>query len=990
MRKQAKYLIDDIRFNIFNCATSWDYDDRINNDSDSAFPTKLKDDASGFGVRVIREFQKQTTGNMALEMLYITEKSADGVYVKICSEKDEVLFSFTTKDGYFYFNDKKTDIPSVLGVVRTKVSFDLDKKSAVFFVDGKTACSDALGEFCDASKLILGTTGETEIIVEPVKNKLYIDYIANENFLGTQTYIPQPWIVDGDFVMNDVVYEDWKNRYTYPSVTAKAGEKKSAYLPVDKTEGNVICEGYFFMPEGADEVRFALKDADKEIFAVKTNKCCFETMNGDFLRKFNPNVWQLIRFETDGDNVLVKICGKKCGTFAMNGNSFDGIMISFDAKMDGSLGFADIVCEANIDYPDYCPEPKAVRHPEYEVGMNICNMWREGHHFGWDRITYFKDNLPLIGPYDEGLPEVADWEIKMMVEHGVTFQHFCWYCPNTVINAPFKRSRMDNALRDGFMNSRYSDMMKFIIMWENTIYADTNPENFKNYIWPYWCEYYFTDPRYLIINNRPVVNLWCMKFVDQWGGPEKAKEVISFMNEDIKKFGFDGMYIMATASGFYKDISDYADITYTYHFGKQGYSPDHQKACINNLNGYHEKDGLAAYMQTASVGFNACPWHGADARVPLITPDDFEDVLRFIKKHNDDIENKDWQDKLFMMSTWNEYGEGTYIMPSHLHGFEYLDRIRKVFVDENGQNENLLPDESQQKRITYLRVPDRVMIRRLGYEKITGVTPNTVVNGIYFDKDFDKSIIRACGNNLEFTGNSVIVSPSNEDREHYDVLLVDKENGIFNADEGTHIRVKIRSVGGYSTFRVPFLTKDDQRWNHKKITPNFFSKDSDGVIIYDFYIKSLQTWKGIVTDIRVDNMNKVPFEIISIELMKYVGELIDDVNITANGNVVRFEFNPIVKDGDVVVSFDPGLGAFRRLKLYWKYFETTKTLELASTKHTVLLTLDSSEAIVDGKTKALRVPMTMRDGLPTFSVNELCDFMGYKYEFDGKDFKITL
>ncbi len=985
MQKQAKYLIDDIRFNLLSAASSWDYDDRVNNDSDSAFPVKLKDNASGYGVRVIREFQKQTSGKMALEMLYITEKTADGVYVKMCSENDEVLFEFVTRDGYFSFNGEKTDEPSVLGVVRTKTVFDLDNKTALFAVNGKTVATSVLNSFKDAAKLILGTTGETEIIVEPVKNKLYIDYIANENFLGSEKYMPEPWVLDGDFVMNDVQYDDWKNRYTYPSVTAKAGEKKTAFLPVEKSE-NVILEGYFIMPEGTDEVKFSLKNKDEEIFGVRTNNCAFETLDGDFLRNYTANVWQEIRLETEGTDVVVKICGKKCGTFSMKKSSFDGILVSFDAKKDGSFGFADIVCEANIKYDDYCPEPKPVRHPEYEVGMNICNMWREGHHFGWDRITYFKDNLPLIGPYDEGLPEVADWEIKMMVEHGVTFQHFCWYCPDSILAQPFKRSRMDNALRDGFMNARYSDMMKFIIMWENTMYKNTNPEHFKAYIWPYWCEYYFTDPRYLIINNRPIVNLWCMKFVEQWGGPEKAKEVIAFMNEDIKRYGFDGMYIMATANGFYKDISEYADITYTYHFGKQGYSPDHQKACINNLNGYHEKQGLAAYMQTASVGFNPCPWHGADARVPIITPDDFEEVLRFIKKHNDDITQKDWQDKLFMMSTWNEYGEGTYIMPSHLHGFEYLDRIRKVFVDEKGHNENLLPDENQQKRITYLRVPDRVMVRRLGYEPVKGVVPNTVVKEL----DFSKEIVHRCNVDLEFTENSVIARPGDDDFEHYDVLFVDKENGLFDACEGTHIRVRLKSLDGYSTFRIPFLTTEDDRWNHKKISPNFYGHTKDGVVTYDFNAAALETWKGKITDLRIDNMNKVAFEILSVQLMKYVGEEYVKIRILADGNECRCEYCPEIKGEDVVVSFDPGLGCFRRLKLYWKYFETTRTLELASTKHTVLYTLDSDKAVVDGKDVKLRVPMTMRDGIPTMSVNELCDFMGYKYDFDGKVFSIVL
>jgi hypothetical protein len=329
-------------------------------------------------------------------------------------------------------------------------------------------------------------------------------------------------------------------------------------------------------------------------------------------------------------------------------------------------------------------------------------------------------------------------------------------------------------------------------------------------------------------------------------------------------------------------------------------------------------------------------------------------------------------------------------MPSHLHGFEYLDRIRKVFIDENGQNENLLPNESQQKRITYLRVPDRVMVRRLGYEPVKGVVPNVVVKSFTFEDMMKNDIVHRCNVDLEFTGHSVIVRPGKEDFEHYDVHFVDKENGLFDTAEGTHIRVRVKSLDGYSTLRIPFLTTNDNKWNHKKISNNFYGHTRDGIITYDFDAASLPTWNGIVTDLRIDNMNKVAFEILSIELMKYVGKEYVKIKITADGNECRCEYRPEFVGDDLVASFDPGLGAFRRLKLYWKYFETSKTLELASTKHTVLLTLDSNEAIVDGEKKALRVPMTMRDGIPTFSVNELCEFMGYKYSFENNEFKIQL
>ena len=85
MMKQAKYLIDDAKYRIINVATSWDYDNRANFERDEAFPESIYDKGNSCGVRVKRDIQEQTSGKMALEMFYITEKSADGVVVSLCA-----------------------------------------------------------------------------------------------------------------------------------------------------------------------------------------------------------------------------------------------------------------------------------------------------------------------------------------------------------------------------------------------------------------------------------------------------------------------------------------------------------------------------------------------------------------------------------------------------------------------------------------------------------------------------------------------------------------------------------------------------------------------------------------------------------------------------------------------------------------------------------------------------------------------------------------
>ena len=88
-----------------------------------------------------------------------------------------------------------------------------------------------------------------------------------------------------------------------------------------------------------------------------------------------------------------------------------------------------------------------------------------------------------LGFYDEGTREVADWEIKWLTEHGIDFIHACWYCPSSNVKAPIKE--MNNsyaALHDGYMMAKYSHLLDFCIMWENSSQNCSSFEQFKEMV----------------------------------------------------------------------------------------------------------------------------------------------------------------------------------------------------------------------------------------------------------------------------------------------------------------------------------------------------------------------------------------------------------------------------------------------------------------------------------------------------------------------------
>ena len=981
MPRQAKYIIDDANFKFHQVATSWDYDNRVTSDQDDVFPDGLYSKKDTIGMRVKRDFQIQTTGKASLEFVFTVELSADGYYVNMCSKDNTVVFSISAKDGKILFNGNDTGVESHTGKVFGKVDFDIDKKTARLILDGKTVCRCDLPDFKDIAKVIMGTDGTTDINLKPFTMKLYMDYIANEKFFYTRSVLSDEWQTEGSVFMRSHLANPQMD-YNYGVIDGKG----KAVYPFEKTSGDINVEAYVLFRTETDGAILSLGKDGENVFGVKTENSAFYTLSGDMLRKFSRDVWQLVRFEKRGAKMIVRIDGKICGEFDVGEDvSFDSYLFGHEA--DGSeMAFADLVVEPYIDYPDYCPEPKAALSDKYEVGMNVCNMWREGCHYGWDRITYFDDHTPLIGAYDEGLPEVADWEIKFMVENGVSFQHFCWYCPDGKINFPIKHSRMDDALRDGYMNARYSDKMKFIIMWENDGYSNTNPEDFKDYVWKYWCEYFFTDPRYLTFENKPLISLWSFKFVEHWGGPEKAQEMIKFMNEDIKRFGFDGVLLMTTSTtderSAYEKLSEYSDVTYAYGYSREGCRPEVQEKAIDVRNSY----GLAPFIRTASVGFDVYTWGRTEDRTPLITPEDFERVLKYAKMRGDECDGDKWYNRTFIMSTWNEYGEGTYIMPSHRYGFGYLDKIREVFVPEAGDRENALPTESQKKRLSYLRIPERVIIRRLGNEKTEEhKNANTVVSGYDFSNKSDAEKwgdFNECAR-CEKTGSSIVINPTFSSAAHYS--LISKEPScVIRASDATHIRIKVRSTKGDSFMRVAFLTDTDNAWRGNKCEKTVKIPQGDDYIYVSYYISMLPTWVGDITDIRIDNMAELPLEVASVEFMKFTDEERAYPAIFVNGEKLRLSFDPIYEEMgyNFIVSMDPGKGFFRALKLYQEYDRPSQTLYVASASHEAYFKINSYYATVDGKKVGMPVMCSMRDGLPTMALNTLCDLFEITYRID--------
>ncbi len=117
--------------------------------------------------------------------------------------------------------------------------------------------------------------------------------------------------------------------------------------------------------------------------------------------------------------------------------------------------------------------------------------WRRSD-WGVSFVDYLE---PVLGYYDETLPEVADWHIKWAVEHGIRWFAFDWYWNQGM-------TYINEALEKGFLKSRFIGQMEFCINWCNEGQCtDYKPLDFSTKaledVTRYWCEHYFSSPSYL-------------------------------------------------------------------------------------------------------------------------------------------------------------------------------------------------------------------------------------------------------------------------------------------------------------------------------------------------------------------------------------------------------------------------------------------------------------------------------------------------------------
>ena len=320
---------------------------------------------------------------------------------------------------------------------------------------------------------------------------------------------------------------------------------------------------------------------------------------------------------------------------------------------------------------------------------------------------HYQPRLPLWGYEMDNDPEVVEKWIDVAVDHGVNVFIYDWYWFD---EGPY----LESAINDGFLKAKNRTKMQFYIMWANHDVKRNywNVHKFKDDASLLWdgavdwdnfkiivervISQYFKQPNYFKINDMPVFSIFSIpKLLESFNGSVKeTRKALDYFRDEVKKAGFPDLHIQwnqgggsimskESASQFSERVKDLGvNSVAMYNMG--GTDTDYLVYGDNSMKIRAQMDSILdiPLFPCVSVGWDATPRFPAQGVKDVVhkhnTPTSFATLLSKAKEYADAHPK---QPKLITINAWNEWVEGSYLLPDMLNGFGYLEAVKEAIID---------------------------------------------------------------------------------------------------------------------------------------------------------------------------------------------------------------------------------------------------------------------------------------------------------------------
>ena len=323
--------------------------------------------------------------------------------------------------------------------------------------------------------------------------------------------------------------------------------------------------------------------------------------------------------------------------------------------------------------------------------------------------------VPAWGYRNENRPEVMQQKIDAAADHGLDVFIFDWYFYDEA-QMPGNKY-LSSALEEGFLKAPNNDRMKFSLLWCNHDLGDiargaVTPETFE-LLTDYVIEHYFKHPSYWLVDGCPYFSIYEVNtFLATFGGDyARAGEAIARFREKVKAAGFPDLHLNGVLFGLGGILSQAVaalglNSTTSYVWIHHNILPDfpatrYEKAASQYMNSVRNgggsnglENGAAGipvpYHLNISMGWDSSPRCGNVTPGEWLRRRDYpfgavivDNTPYLFKKYL--AEAKAWtlakpeSERIVVINSWNEWGEGSYLEPDTGNGMGYLEAVRDVF-----------------------------------------------------------------------------------------------------------------------------------------------------------------------------------------------------------------------------------------------------------------------------------------------------------------------
>lgn len=330
--------------------------------------------------------------------------------------------------------------------------------------------------------------------------------------------------------------------------------------------------------------------------------------------------------------------------------------------------------------------------------------------------------VPLWGYEDEADPAVMGKKIDAAADAGITSFIFDWYWYN---DGPY----LQNCLEKGFLGAPNTEKLKFALMWANHDWVDIHPaqrsvhshgvntlaagtiseEAFVRAT-DHMIQTYFCRPNYWRIDGGLYVSFYMIAgLIRSFGGAENVQRALEDFRNRVRAAGLGELHLNAVVwereilpgeegagdvNALLKTMGFDSITSYVWmhnqtmeHFPFEDYA-EYAKRNACDYSKFTEQYELP-YFPNVSMGWDSSPRTCMSDRYdnigypfcPILqnnTPEEFGKALARVKEF---LATSSLKQKMFTINAWNEWTEGSYLEPDMIHGYGYLNAIKKTFKE---------------------------------------------------------------------------------------------------------------------------------------------------------------------------------------------------------------------------------------------------------------------------------------------------------------------